>query len=70
MLPRALRHMLAQPSCAPKTRAAVNKVVRVWDERRVSGAMRCGAVPCRAVPCGAGGACIAALCVRMGDGGP
>ena len=35
MLPRALRHMLAKAD--ERTKAAVNKVVRVWDERKVSG---------------------------------
>lgn len=33
VLPRALRHMLAKSD--EKTRAAVNKVIRVWDERKV-----------------------------------
>ena len=33
VLPRALRHVLAKGD--DKTRAAVNKVIRVWDERKV-----------------------------------
>ena len=33
VLPRALRHMLAKSD--DKTKAAVNKVIRVWDERKV-----------------------------------
>lgn len=33
VLPRALRHMLSKAD--DRTRASVNKVVRVWDERKV-----------------------------------
>ena len=39
VLPRALRHMLAKSD--DKTRAAVNKVIRVWDERKVRRRAEC-----------------------------
>jgi hypothetical protein len=37
VLPRALHHMLAKSD--EKTRAAVHKVIRVWDERKVRDAL-------------------------------
>lgn len=33
MLPRALRHMMAKAD--EPTKARLNKVIRVWDERKV-----------------------------------
>ena len=35
VLPRALRHMLSKAD--EKTAASVNKVIRIWEERRVFG---------------------------------